>query len=28
MNINTNINRKLFKQHRNLNKLNITATNI
>jgi hypothetical protein len=28
MNINTNINRKLFKQHRKLNKPNITATNI
>ena len=28
MNINTNINRKLFKQHRKLNKPKITATNI
>jgi hypothetical protein len=28
MNINTNINRKLFKQHRNLTKANIMATNI
>jgi len=28
MNINTNINRKLFKHHRKLNKPNITATNI
>jgi hypothetical protein len=28
MNINTNINRKLFKQHRKLNKPNITASNI
>jgi hypothetical protein len=28
MNINTNINRKLFKQHRKLNKPNITATKI
>jgi hypothetical protein len=28
MNINTNINRKLFKQHRKLDKLNITTTNI
>ena len=28
MNINTNINRKLFKQHRKLKKTKITATNI
>jgi hypothetical protein len=28
MNINTNINRKLFKQYRKLNKANIMATNI
>jgi hypothetical protein len=28
MNINTNINRKLFKQHRKLNQPKITATNI
>jgi hypothetical protein len=28
MNINANINRKLFKQHRKLNKQNITASNI
>ena len=28
MNINTNINRKLFKQHRKLTKANIMATNI
>jgi hypothetical protein len=28
MNINTNINRKLFKQNRKLNKPNITTTNI
>jgi len=28
MNINTKINRKLFKQYRKLNKPNITATNI
>jgi len=28
MNINTNINRKLFKQHRKLIKANIMATNI
>ena len=28
MNINTRINRKLFKQHRKLNKPKITATNI
>ncbi|CAN1512092.1 hypothetical protein MCERE1_00817 [Burkholderiaceae bacterium] len=28
MNINTNINRKLFKQHRKINKPNTTATHI